>query len=48
VGVAFLFLGIINGLSAIVYALRYQRTAIPQVVKNLPAENKLVELPKAA
>jgi hypothetical protein len=42
------FLGIINGLSAIVYALRYQRTAIPQVVENLPADNKLVELPKAA
>lgn len=48
VGVAFLFLGIVNGLSAIIYALRYQRTAIPQVVENLPADDELVDLPKAA
>jgi hypothetical protein len=37
VGVAFLFLGIVNGLGAIVFALRYQQTAIPQVVQKLPA-----------
>jgi hypothetical protein len=37
VGVAFLFLGIVNGLGAIIFALRYQHTAIPQVAARLPA-----------
>ncbi len=37
VGVAFLFIGIVNGLAAIIFALRYQQTAIPQVVNKLPA-----------
>lgn len=37
VGVAFLFLGIINGLSTIIYALQYQKKAIPEVVQKLPA-----------
>jgi hypothetical protein len=36
VGMAFLFLGIINGLSTIVFALRYQHRAIPEVVEKLP------------
>jgi hypothetical protein len=47
VGVASLFLGIVNGLSTIIFALRYQRTAIPQVVEVL-SEAEPVELPKAA
>jgi len=33
VGVAFLFLGIVNGLSTIVFALRYQQEALPAAVK---------------
>lgn len=37
VGVAFFFLGIINGLSTIIFALRYQQKAIPEVVEKLPA-----------
>ncbi|MFQ5576783.1 MAG: hypothetical protein ACE5G8_07325 [Anaerolineae bacterium] len=37
VGVAFFFLGIVNGLAAIIFALRYQQTAIPQVAQNLTA-----------
>jgi hypothetical protein len=37
VGLAFLFLGIINGLSTIVWALQYQKQAIPEVVQKLPA-----------
>ena len=37
VGVASLFLGIVNGLAAIIFALRYQKSAIPQVVDGLPA-----------
>ncbi len=37
VGIAFLFLGIVNGLAAIIFALRYQQAAIPQVVEKLPA-----------
>jgi hypothetical protein len=37
VGIAFLFLGIVNGLSTIIFALKYQSTAIPQVVDKLPA-----------
>lgn len=36
VGVASLFMGIINGLGAIIFALRYQQSAIPQVVGQLP------------
>jgi hypothetical protein len=36
VGIAFLFMGIINGLATIIFALNYQKTAIPQVVKRLP------------
>jgi hypothetical protein len=36
VGIAFLFLSIVNGLHVIIFALRYQRTAIPQVVEHLP------------
>ena len=35
VGIAFLFLGIVNGLGTIIFALRYQQTAIPQVVELL-------------
>ncbi|MDX1616347.1 MAG: hypothetical protein R3300_18705 [Candidatus Promineifilaceae bacterium] len=35
VGVAFFFLGIINGLSTIIFALRYQKKAIPEVVERL-------------
>ena len=31
------FLGIVNGLHTIVFALRYQQTAIPQVAQKLPA-----------
>jgi hypothetical protein len=47
VGVGLLFLGIVNGLHTIVFALRYQQTAIPQVVENLPADQPVV-LKKAA
>ncbi len=36
-GIAFLFLGIVNGLHAIVFALRYQWEAIPEVARRLPA-----------
>ncbi len=36
VGVAFLFLGIVNGLASIIFALRYQQSAIPEVVEKLP------------
>ncbi|MFQ5420342.1 MAG: hypothetical protein ACE5FD_05935 [Anaerolineae bacterium] len=36
VGVAFFFLGIVNGLATIIFALKYQQAAIPQVVKKLP------------
>lgn len=35
VGVAFFFLAIINGLSTIIFALRYQQQAIPQVIEKL-------------
>ena len=49
VGIASFFLGIVNGLGAIVYALRYQQNAIPQAVDNLPpAAEDLIELRKAA
>ena len=44
VGVAFLFLGIINGLSSIIFALQYQKKALPQVVENLPASGRTPEL----
>ena len=43
VGVAFFFLGIINGLSTIIFALKYQQTAIPEVVEHLPTN--LVPVP---
>lgn len=36
VSVAFFFLGIVNGLATIIFALRYQQVAIPKVVTNLP------------
>ncbi len=35
VGVAFFFLGIVNGLASIIFALRYQWDAIPQVARKL-------------
>ncbi len=35
VGVAFLFIGIVNGLSTIIWALRFQKQALPQVVEKL-------------
>ncbi len=35
VGVAFFFLAIINGLSTIIFALRYQKKAIPQVINRI-------------
>lgn len=35
VGVAFYFLAIINGLATIIFALRYQWNAIPEVARNL-------------
>lgn len=38
VGVAFFFLGIVNGLSTIIWALQYQKKAIPEVVVNLPKD----------
>jgi hypothetical protein len=37
IGVAALFLGIISGLSTIIFALQYQKKAIPEVVHKLPA-----------
>jgi len=36
VGTSLFFLGIINGLATIVFALKYQETTIPQVVDALP------------
>jgi hypothetical protein len=36
VGIAFMFMGIIQGLATILFALNYQDQAIPQVVDNLP------------
>lgn len=47
VGVGFLFLGILNGLHTIIFALRYQQSAIPQVIERLP-EERPVEIRKAA
>ena len=38
VGVAFFFLGIVNGLSTIVWALQVQKQAIPEVIVNLPED----------
>ncbi|MGD2050455.1 MAG: hypothetical protein PVH03_13210, partial [Chloroflexota bacterium] len=38
VGVAFFFLGIVNGLSTIIWALQYQDKAIPEVVEKLPGD----------
>ena len=38
VGVAALFLGIINGLSTIIWALKFQQKAIPEVVEHLPED----------
>jgi hypothetical protein len=49
VGVAFLFLGIVNGLGAIIFALRYQQTAIPQVVQKLVSRTPDADtVPRAA
>ena len=44
VGVAFLFIGIVNGLTSIIFALQYQKKAMPQVVGNLPAADTSIEL----
>lgn len=43
VGVASFFIGIVYGLHTIVIALKFQRSAIPQVVKELPAGARLHE-----
>jgi hypothetical protein len=48
VGVAFLFLGIINGLSTIIFGLQYQKKAIPEVVQKLPAQPSPSTAPAAA
>ncbi len=48
VGVAFLFLGIVNGLGAIIFALRYQQSAIPQVVEKLPEPAGVATSPNTA
>jgi hypothetical protein len=40
VGIAFLFLGIVNGLASIIFALNYQRSAILQVAQKLPASRE--------
>lgn len=37
VGIAFLFMGIVNGLTTIIFSLRYQWNAIPEVARKLPA-----------
>ncbi|MGB3716236.1 MAG: hypothetical protein WA996_17585 [Candidatus Promineifilaceae bacterium] len=47
VGVAFLFIGIVNGLTSIIFALQYQKKAIPQVVENLPVADASTELTPA-
>jgi hypothetical protein len=47
VGVAFLFIGIVNGLTSIIFALQYQKKAIPQVVENLPVADASIELAPA-
>jgi hypothetical protein len=46
VGVAFFFLAIVNGLASIVFALKYQQTAIPQVVDRL--SDSVLPTPAAA
>ena len=46
VGVAFLFMSILNGLATILFALGYQKTAIPKVVENMPAAS--VAIPAGA
>lgn len=43
VGVASFFLGIVYGLHTIAFALKYQGTAIPQVVEKLPAKGRAAE-----
>jgi hypothetical protein len=48
VSVAFLFLGIINGLTTIIFALQYQKKAIPEVVQKLPAQPSPSTAPAAA
>jgi hypothetical protein len=47
VGVALFFISIINGLSTIIFALRYQQTAIPEMVDHLPADVDVVTAPAA-
>lgn len=44
-GVAFFFIGIVNGLSTIIYALQYQKKAIPEVVQKLPVQPSPVPSP---
>jgi hypothetical protein len=48
VGTAVFFLGIVYGLDTIVVALKFQRSAIPQVVEELPADARLQEEKSAA
>lgn len=43
VGVAAFFLGIVYGLHTIVIALKFQRSAIPQVIEELPVDARLHE-----
>lgn len=47
VGVALFFLAIVNGLATIIFALKYQQAAIPQVVDRLP-ETSGIPVPSAA
>ena len=44
VGIAFLFLGIISGLTTIIFALQFQKKAIPQVVESLPAVDSVPDI----
>jgi hypothetical protein len=37
VGIALLFMGIVNGLTTIIFSLTYQWKAIPEVARKLPA-----------
>jgi len=48
VGVAFLFFGIVSGLHAIIFALRYQRSALPAVVKQYPLDADFQGAPTVA
>jgi hypothetical protein len=41
VGIALFFLGIVNGLAAIVFALHFQWDAIPRIAGNLPSRSKV-------